>query len=208
MAFSALKSISQKWTAFFKGMYNKTLAYSEHPQAIWFLASISFIESSFFPIPPDVLLIPMMLAQPKRSFFFAGICTAASVLGGFFGYAIGMFLYDLVAVPIFSFYGYMDQLQIFINAYNEYGAWIVAAGGFTPFPYKVITITSGMTGLDLGTFALASVISRGGRFFLLGALLWKFGAPMQKFIERNMGWLATLFFVLLFGSFWMIQYIG
>lgn len=182
-------------------LYAATIRYAQHPQAVWILAFVSFVESSCFPVPPDVLLIPMMIARPSRAFFYAGVCTLASVVGGFFGYAIGWFLYDAVAVPIFSFYGYMDKLQVFIDAYNQFGAWIVAAAGFTPFPYKIITILSGMTHLNLGVFAVASVLSRGGRFFLLGALFWKFGAPMEKFIEKHLGWLATLFFVLLAGGF-------
>lgn len=202
-----IKWFSQKWTFFFRKMYDWVLQCSMHPQAVWLLALFSFAESSFFPIPPDVLLIPMILARPNRAFFLAGICTVSSVVGGFFGYMIGMFLYESVALPIFDFYNYTDKLQAFIESYNHYGAWIVAAAGFTPFPYKVITITSGMTGLELGVFTIASVVSRGGRFFLLAFLLWKFGAPMQKFIEKNMGWLATLFFVLLAGGFALIKYI-
>ncbi len=196
-----VKKISEKWTAFFKGMYDRVLKCAEHPQAVWLLALFSFAESSFFPIPPDVLLIPMILARPNRAFRLAAICTVASVAGGFAGYAIGAFLYDAVAVPIFDFYGYTDKVEVFKQAYNAYGAWIVAAAGFTPFPYKVITILSGMTGLSLDVFSVASVLSRGGRFFLLAALLWKFGAPMEKFIEKNLGWLATLFFALLAGGF-------
>ena len=202
-----LKRLGGKWTASFQAMYNWVLKCSEHPQAVWLLALFSFAESSFFPIPPDVLLIPMMLARPKQVFKLAGVCTVSSVIGGFAGYAIGMFLYDNVAVPILSFYNYMDKFQLFVDSYNQYGVWIVAAAGFTPFPYKVITITSGMTGLNIAAFALASLISRGGRFFLLAILFWKFGAPVQKFIEKNLGWLSTLFFILLVGSFILLKYI-
>ena len=207
MKLSIIKRISEKWTAFFQTMYAWVLKCSEHPQSVWLLVLFSFAESSFFPIPPDVLLIPMMLARPKQVFRLAGICTASSVIGGFAGYAIGMFLYDNVAVPILSFYNYMDKFSLFIDSYNQYGIWIVAAAGFTPFPYKVITITSGMTGLDLFQFGSASLISRGGRFFLLAILFWKFGAPVQKFIEKNLGWLSTLFFILLFGSFYALKYL-
>ena len=197
--FSALNALLKK-------TYDKVLHYADHPRAVWILALISFMESSFFPIPPDILLIPMMLARPKRSFFYAGVCTAASLAGAFLGYAIGMFLYDAVAVPVFTFSHYMDTLEAFKNLYNTYGAWIVAGAGFTPFPYKVITITSGITGLDLGVFSVASVVSRGGRFFLLAFLLWKWGAPMEKFIEKNLGWLATAFFVLLVGGVALVKY--
>lgn len=200
-----IKKIFEQSGILMRRLYNMVIKYAQHPQAVWILAFVSFVESSCFPIPPDALLIPMMIARPSRSFFYAGVCTAASVAGGFFGYAIGWFLYDAVAVPIFTFYGYMDKLQVFIDAYNQFGAWIVAAAGFTPFPYKVITILSGMTHLNLGVFAIASVLSRGGRFFLLGVLLWKFGAPMEKFIEKHLGWLATVFFLLLAGGFAVIK---
>lgn len=205
MKAGVIKIFSQKISDAIRALYAAVIRYAQHPQAVWILAFVSFVESSCFPIPPDALLIPMMIARPSRSFFYAGVCTAASVAGGFFGYAIGWFLYDAVAVPIFTFYGYMDKLQVFVNAYNQFGAWIVAAAGFTPFPYKVITILSGMTHLNLGVFAIASVLSRGGRFFLLGALLWKFGAPMEKFIEKHLGWLATVFFLLLAGGFAVIK---
>lgn len=190
----------KKVTLFLKKMYDAVVAAAEKPQAVWILALVSFAESSCFPIPPDVILIPMMIAKPKNAFKYAAICTLASVVGGAAGYAIGLFLYDTVAVPVFEFYGYTDKLKMFIDSYNKYGAWIVAGAGFTPFPYKVITITSGMTHLNFGIFMLTSVLSRGARFFLLAALLWKFGAPIQTFIDKNLGWLATFFFLLLVGG--------
>lgn len=202
---SLFQNVYHKWTAFVQSVYDWCLKYAAHPKALWILAAFSFIESSFFPIPPDILLIPMILATPATAYRDAAVCTVSSVLGGFFGYVIGMFLYDAVAVPVFTFYDYMEQLEAFKGYYNSYGAWVVAMAGFTPFPYKVITITSGMTGLDLGVFTIASVLSRGGRFFLLAFLLKKWGEPMRAFLEKNLGWLATLFFVLLFGGFMAIK---
>ena len=171
------------------------------PYALWFLAFVSFVESSVFPIPPDVLLIPMVLAAPRRAWLIAGVCTVSSVAGGLLGYAIGALLYEAVAQPILALYGYLDRFATFQAWYNELGAWIVFGAGVTPFPYKVITIASGVTGLDLGTFTIASVLARGLRFFLVAALLWWFGDWMRGFIERNLGWLATLFFLLLVGGF-------
>ena len=129
------------------------------------------------------------------------LATASSVVGGLFGYLIGAFLFDAVAQPILSFYGYEAQFASFQTRYNEWGAWIVAGAGFTPFPYKVITIASGATGLDPTVFIIASILSRGARFFLIAALLWRFGAPIREFLERYLAPLTVLFFVLLFGGF-------
>ena len=200
-----VRNLYGKWTAFVQYVYERSLVYASNPKALWILAAFSFAESSFFPIPPDILLIPMILSAPEKAYRDAGVCTLSSVVGGFFGYAIGMFLYEAVALPVFTFYNYTEQLESFKQYYNTYGAWVVAMAGFTPFPYKVITITSGMTGLDLGVFALASVLSRGGRFFLLAFLLKKWGMPMKVFLEKNLGWLATLFFLLLFGGFCLLK---
>jgi membrane protein YqaA with SNARE-associated domain len=171
------------------------------PHALWFLALVSFIESSVFPIPPDALLIPMVLARPQRAWLIAGVCTVASVLGGLAGYAIGALLFEAVGEPILAVYGYIDKFAAFQSWYNDWGAWIVFGAGLTPFPYKVITIASGVTGLDLVTFTVASVLARGLRFFAVAALLWWCGDWMRGFIERNLAWLTTLFFVLLLGGF-------
>jgi membrane protein YqaA with SNARE-associated domain len=187
------------------GLYEWTMAQATRPYALWTLALVSFIESSVFPIPPDVLLIPMVLAAPSRAWWIATVCTVASVLGGLLGYAIGALLFEAVGRPILEFYGYVDQFADFQVRYNEWGAWIVFGAGLTPFPYKVITIASGVTGLDPGTFTIASIVGRGMRFFMVAALLWWFGEPMRRFIERNLGWLTILFFALLFGGFLVIK---
>ncbi len=188
-------------------LYDWTMLQAAKPHALAILATISFIESSVFPIPPDVLLIPMILAQRQRAFWIAGVCTLASVAGGFFGYFIGYGLYETVGVPILNFYGYLDKFTDFQGMYNEYGAWIVFFAGLTPFPYKVITIASGVTQLDLGVFGMASILSRGLRFFLVATLLWYFGPWIRTFIDRYFGWLTLAFFALLFGGFALLALI-
>ncbi|CAE7942196.1 unnamed protein product [Symbiodinium necroappetens] len=184
------------------------MAQAERRSALAVLCVVSFIESSVFPIPPDVLLIPMILAARDKAWLIAGACTLASVLGGMLGYAIGYFFYAGVGEPVLAFYGYLERFEAFAEAYNAWGAWIVAGAGFTPFPYKVITIASGVTQLDLGTFTLASVVSRGGRFFLAAALLWWFGQPIRRFIETHLPLLAWLFFALLLGGFLALRFLA
>jgi membrane protein YqaA with SNARE-associated domain len=181
------------------------MAQAERPYALWMLALIAFVESSVFPIPPDVLLIPMVLAAPGRAWLIATLCTVSSVAGGMLGYAIGALLFETIGRPILDFYGYASQFAEFQTWYNDWGAWIVFGAGLTPFPYKVITIASGVTGLNVGTFMIASVLARGGRFFAVAALLWWFGEPIRSFIERNLGWLTALFFLLLLGGFLVLK---
>ena len=188
-------------------LYDWTLSLSARPGALWALAAVAFIESSIFPIPPDVLIIAMTLAARQRAWTIAAVATISSVLGGFAGYAIGYYLFQEVGQPIIEFYGYSEQFASFREKYNEWGFWIVAAAGFTPFPYKVITIASGAFGLDLATFAIASVASRGARFFLVAALLYRFGPPIKAFLERYLGLLTAIFFVLLIGGFVAIKYL-
>lgn len=169
------------------------------------LFAVAFAESSFFPIPPDIMLIPMILATPYKAWRIASLATIASVLGGYFGYAIGVFFFDLIAEPLLSFYGYLQKFQTFEQQYHKYGAWIVFGAGLTPFPYKIITIASGVVHLNLGVFSVASVLARGGRFFVVAWLLKKYGAPMKIFIEKNLGWLSVAFFLLLIGGFALIK---
>lgn len=188
-------------------LYDWTIAQAQTPHALWTLAFISFIESSVFPIPPDVLLLPMVLAAPHRAWRIAAVCTIASVLGGLAGYGIGYLLYEEVGRPVLEFYGKADQIAAFREMYGEWGAWIVFGAGLTPFPYKVITIMSGAMTLDLAVFMAASVLSRGLRFFLVAALLWKFGRPIRTFIEARLGLLTTIFFALLLGGFLAIRYV-
>jgi len=186
-------------------LYNWTLSLAETRYALWALAAISFAESSFFPIPPDILLIPLILARPSRAFMIAGVCLVASVTGGLLGYYIGAQLFDSVGQPVLAFYGKEAYFDQFKETYNAYGAWAVLVAGMTPFPFKVITILSGATALNLPVFILASIVARGARFFIVAGLLWKFGVPIRDFIERRMGLLFIVFMVLLLGSFALLR---
>ena len=186
-------------------LYDRTMALAGHRHANWALGAVSFIESSVFPIPPDVILIPMVLAQRHRALWIAGICTVASVLGGLLGYGIGFYLFDAVGQPLLEFYGYGEKFASFQSRYNEWGVWIVLIAGLTPFPYKVITIASGVTGLSLPVFMTASIVARGLRFAIVAGLLWYFGEPIRNFIERYLGLLFTLFMVLLVGGFVLLR---
>ena len=188
-------------------LYDWTLSLSAHPRALWALAAVSFVESSFFPIPPDIIMIPMILAQPRKAWLIALVCTISSVVGGLFGYFIGAALFDTIGQAIFDFYGKADAVAAFNDRFNAYGAWAVLVAGVTPFPYKVITIMSGWTGLSIPVFIVASIAARGLRFFIVAALLWKFGAPIRAFIEKYLGLLFTLFVILLIGGFYAIRYL-
>ncbi len=188
-------------------LYDWTLGLAAHRRATPALGFISFIESSVFPIPPDVMLIPMILADRQRAFRLALIATIFSVLGGFAGYAIGVFLYDQVAEPLIQLYGYGHAFTDFSEGYKEHGGWAVFVFGVTPFPYKVITIASGVTRLDLLTFLIASVAARGLRFFIVATLLWYFGEPIRAFIERYLGPLFILFVVCLIGGFVAVRFL-
>jgi membrane protein YqaA with SNARE-associated domain len=190
-----------------RAMYDMTLRLAATRYALGVLAVVSFMESSVFPIPPDVLLIPMVLAAPHRAWLIAGVCTVASVLGGGFGYWIGAALLETVGRPVLEMYGKWDYFAEFAARYNDFGAWAVLFAGVTPFPYKVITIASGATGLDVMTFMVSSVIARGLRFFLVAALLWKFGPPIRDFIEKRLGLMFTIAMVLLIGGFVMVSYV-
>ncbi len=193
------------WNKIMHDLYQWTMNLASGPKAVWALCAIAFIESSFFPIPPDLLLIPLVLARRTSAFRIAALTTISSVLGGAFGYAIGYFLYQSVGIPVLDFYHATAQFEQFCAAYNEYGAWIVFGAGLTPFPYKVVTIASGVTHMNFIVFMLASVIARGMRFYLVAWLLWKWGEPMKKWIEKNLGWLSVVFFILLIGSFFLIK---
>lgn len=190
-----------------RSLYDWTLSLARHPNALWALAVVAFVESSVFPIPPDVLMIAMIVARPSRAFVIAGVATVASVAGGLAGYWIGYGAFETVGRPVLEFYGKDSYFDSFSERYNEWGAWAVLIAGVTPFPYKVITILSGATGLSLGVFLVASVIARAMRFFVVAALLWKFGAPIRDFIERRLGLMFTLFVILLLGGFLAVRYL-
>lgn len=188
-------------------VYDWTMDFAANRNAMWALFIIAFIESSVFPIPPDILLIPMVLAAREKAWKIAGVCTLGSVLGGIAGYGIGFFLYDTVGHPLLEFYGKADKFAEFQDMYNAWGAWVVAMAGLTPFPYKVITIASGVAQLDMMTFIVSSVLSRGARFFIEALLLWHFGDPIRDFVERYLGWLVTVGFVVLFGGFIALKFL-
>jgi len=188
-------------------LYDWTIELAQSRFALWALAVVAFVESSVFPIPPDVLMIPMILARPSRAWLIAGIALVASVLGGLLGYYIGAVLYDSVGRPVLEFYGKSAEAEAFRQSFNDWGAWAVLIAGMTPFPYKVITILSGVTGLSMPVFMIASVVARGLRFFIVAGLLWKFGAPIRDFIERRLGLLFALFLVLLLGSFYLVKFL-
>ena len=190
-----------------RGLYDWTISLAGHRYALLALAVVSFVESSVFPIPPDILMIPMIIAAPRRAFLIAGICLVSSVLGGLLGYYIGYGLFESVGRPVLEFYGKDAYFEEFRARYNEWGAWAVLVAGVTPFPFKVITIMSGATQLNLWVFMLSSVIARGLRFFVVAALLWKFGEPIRDFIERRLGLMFTLFVILLAGGFYVVTYL-
>ena len=182
-----------------------SLAATRHAERA--LGAVAFIESSVFPIPPDVLIIPMVIADRAKWIRIAAVATIGSVLGAFLGYAIGAFFFDLVGQPILAFYGKADAFAEMTARYNEWGGWAVLFAALTPFPYKVLTIFSGVTGLNLVVFTLVSIVGRGARFFLVTYLLHRYGAPIQGFIEKNLGLLFTLFMILLVGGFVAVRYL-
>ena len=188
-------------------LYDWTLSLAAHPRALWALAFVAFLESSVFPIPPDVLMIPMIIAAPRKAFLIAAIATVSSVLGGLAGYAIGALAFDQLGFPILEALGKGDAVLEFNERFNDLSFWPVLIAGLTPFPYKVITIMSGWTGLPLMTFLITSIIARAGRFFLVAALLHYFGAPIRDFIEKRLGLMTILFVVLLLGGFLAVRYL-
>ncbi|KIN72242.1 YqaA family protein [Sulfitobacter guttiformis] len=186
-------------------LYDWTLGLAEHRHALWVLAFVAFLESSMFPIPPDIIMIPMILARPSRAFVIAGVALVASVLGGMLGYAIGALAFETLGDPILTALGKGDAMAEFATRFNDVGFWAVLIAGVTPFPYKVITIMSGVTAMPLGTFIATSILARGLRFFLVALLLWKFGAPVRDFIERRLPLMFTLAVALMIGGFLAIK---
>jgi len=191
----------------FRKLYDWTLEKSKHPKAPWFLAIISFFESFLFPIPPDIILIPMIIAKRKKVWAYAIICTLCSVIGGIIGYFIGYFFYNSIGVLIVSYYALDNQFSNFESYYNNWGVWIVLGAGFTPFPFKFITIASGLFALNLPLFIVVSFLARGFRFFLIAGLLKLFGNFITNSIDRYFNILTLLFFVLLIGSFLLIKFL-
>lgn len=181
-----------------------SLAAGRHAPAA--LAAVSFAESSFFPIPPDVMLIPMILARRARAWLYAALATVSSVIGGMFGYAIGYFLFQAVGLPILKFYGKAEDFAGFTDMFNEFGVWILILKGMTPIPYKILTIAAGVSHMDLVAFVLASIVARAMRFFIVAALLYFFGEPIRKFVEERLTLMTTLFVALLVGGFVAVKF--
>lgn len=188
-------------------LYDFTLSLAEHPRALWFLAIISFAESSFFPIPPDIIMIPMILAAPKRAWLIASVCLVSSVLGGMLGYAIGAFAYEQIGAPILASLGKADAMAEFSTRFNDLGFLAVLTAGLTPLPYKVITIMSGWTSMPIVTFTVTSIIARGLRFFIVAALLRKYGEPIRDFIEKRLPLMFVLFIALLVGGVYVLKFL-
>jgi len=188
-----------------RSLYNWTLKKAEHKYSSWVLSIVSFAESSFFPIPPDVLLIPMIIAKRTKAWTYAFICTLSSVLGGVAGYAIGFFVFNSIGTLIIEFYHLTNSFNTFENYYREYGVLIVLGAGFTPFPFKFITIASGFFSLNIFLFIFTAFIARGFRFYLLAILLFIFGEKIKFLIDKYFNILAVLFFILLIGSFMLIK---
>jgi len=210
-------------------LYDWTLSFSDSQYSLWVLGLIAFIESSFFPIPPHILMIPVIIAAPNRAFLIASIVTIGSVSGGAFGYFIGsqLFnsigfqylnftiklrvlnfgsqLFNSIGLPILEFYHKIESFELFKQQFNAQGHWAVLIAGLTPFPYKVITITAGLTGMSFATFMLWSMIARATIFFVIAGLLWKFGYPIREFIEKRLGLMFTLFCIILVLGFIMVK---
>jgi membrane protein YqaA with SNARE-associated domain len=183
------------------------MAKARHRHAVWYLALISFAESSFFPLPPDLLLLPMMMAQRTRAFFLAFVCTIASVVGGILGYAIGALLFQSLGNWLISVYGLSGSFEEFHNWYAQYGAWVILIKGLTPIPYKLVTIASGFAAYSLPLFILLSAITRGARFFGEATAIYFFGEPAERFIEEKLEWVLMGVLVLLVGGILVARYV-
>jgi membrane protein YqaA with SNARE-associated domain len=188
-------------------LYDWAMDMARHERAPHLLFWVAFVESSVFPIPPDVMLIPMVLAQRAKAWAYATIATIGSVLGGVAGYAIGYFLFEFLGRPILAFYGYAGQFEETADLFRHWGVWILIAKGWTPFPYKVLTIAAGAFRMDLLAFVLASIVARAMRFYLVAALLFWFGEPIKDFIERRLSLVTTAFLVTLVGGFIAVKYL-
>ena len=187
----------------FKGLYRWTLSLAESPRAPWALAGVSFAESSFFPVPPDVILVPMALAKPQAAWRYAAICTVASVLGGIVGYLIGALLFDTVGPWLIGIYGLGGKMEDARRLYDQYGAWFILIKGVTPIPYKLVTIVSGLLHYNFALFVILSLITRGARFFLLAALLNRFGDQARALLDRHFGLFMVVIVVFIVLGFWI-----
>ncbi|UYN95936.1 MAG: DedA family protein [Enhydrobacter sp.] len=188
-------------------LYDWVIRLAGHPKAVPAMGVVSFAESSFFPIPPDVMLIPMVLANRSKAFTIATVCTVTSVLGGLFGYAIGYYFFETIGAWVVHAYHLEAGMEKFRQGFDEYGTWIILIKGLTPIPYKLVTIASGAAHFDLFTFVWASIVTRGARFFIVAALLWKYGEPIRSFIEERFTLVSWAFLIALVGGFVAVRYL-
>ncbi len=188
-------------------LYDWVIRLASSPRAIPAMGVVAFAESSFFPIPPDVMLIPMVLANRTKAFTIATVCTVCSVLGGLLGYAIGFYFFETIGEWVVKTYGLQSGLEAFRAGFAHYGIWIILIKGLTPIPYKLVTIASGAAHFDLFTFVWASILTRGVRFFVVSALLWKYGEPIRAFIEKRLTLVTWLFLIALVGGFVAFRYL-
>jgi membrane protein YqaA with SNARE-associated domain len=195
------------WARMIRRLYDWVLRLAAHPRAELWLAVIAFAESSFFPIPPDAMLLPMCLARPERAYRYALICTVASVVGGVVGYGIGWGLYETVAAPVIRFYHYEAQYEAFKALFDQYGLWVILIKGLTPIPYKIVTIASGAVHFDFAVFLLASIATRGARFYLVALLLRQFGPPIRTFVEQRLTLVTTVAALALVGGFVALKFL-
>jgi membrane protein YqaA with SNARE-associated domain len=188
--------------AMLRRIYDWCIDAAHKPYALWILGAVAFAESSFFPVPPDIMLLPMSLARPKRAWLFATVCTIASVVGGVLGYAIGALLYDSLGQWLINLYGLSGKVEAFRASYAEWGAVIILVKGLTPIPYKLVTITSGFAGYNIWLFVLCSIVARGGRFFVVAILLNRYGDFIRAELEKRLGfWVGLLAAVLVLGFY-------
>lgn len=188
-------------------LYDWVLSWADSRYGTGALGALSFAESSFFPVPPDVLLIALCLGRPRRAWWYAAVCSAASVLGGILGFALGLWFFDAVGERIIEFYGVAERYDEVARLYDTYSGWAVGIAGFTPIPYKVFTIAAGVFRIHFGVFVLASALSRSARFFLVAGLIRWFGPSIKPFIDRYFNLLAILFVVLLVGGFLLLKHL-
>ncbi|MCU0819440.1 MAG: DedA family protein [Beijerinckiaceae bacterium] len=191
----------------FKRLYDWTLSLAASRRAPQALAVVSFTESSFFPVPPDVMLVPMVMAKPEKAWNYALICTIASVLGALLGYAIGALLYDTLGAWLIRLYGYGDKMENFRQLYQEHGHWIILIKGLTPIPFKIVTIASGLAGYDLLMFVLLCLVTRAGRFYIVAGVLNRFGAPIRTLLEKNLTLVGVVTLVAIIGGFVAVKYL-
>ena len=187
-----------------RSLYDWTLRQAEGPRASFVLFAIAFAESSFFPIPPDVLLLPMALANRAKAWRYALICTVGSVIGGLLGYAIGAWFYATIGTWIIETYHLQEAFQRFHEEFNEWGVYVILAKGLTPIPFKLVTIASGVAALPILPFVLACIATRAARFYLVAGLVRKFGEPIRTFVEKYLNWVALGVLIAIIFGFWLV----